>query len=177
MNRRIASVAVALGLLACATTTQVNYDHDPAYDFASLQSWDWMAEPGQVQGAAGVRSPLVEGRIREAIERNLDAKGYQRVEGGDPDFRVAFFGGADQKLDVRTTYDYYGYRWRTAVARTDVRQYTEGTLIIDVVDGERNELVWRGTGVAEVYADSPDEVTQQVNQVVTEVLEGFPPGQ
>jgi hypothetical protein len=176
MSRRIAAVAVAFGLLACAST-QVNYDHDPSYDFGSLRSWDWMAEPGQVQGAAGVRSPLVEQRIREAIGRNLDAKGYPRVEGGDSDFRVAFHGGADQKLDVRTTYDTYGYRWRVSVERTEVRQYTEGTLIIDIVDGDQNELVWRGIGVVEVHAGSPEEITEQVNQVVTDVLKVFPPGQ
>jgi hypothetical protein len=90
---------------------------------------------------------------------------------------VAFHGGADQKLDVRTTYDYYGYRWRVPVGRTEVRQYTEGTLIIDIVDGDQNELVWRGIGVVEVHADSPEEIAEQVNQVVTDVLKVFPPGQ
>jgi hypothetical protein len=174
--QRVASSAIVLGLMACASTTSVSYDHDQNYDFGGLQSWDWVASPGQVQGAAGARSPLVEARIRDAIERELSAKGYRRVEGGEPDFRVAYHGGSNEKLDVRTTYDYYGYRWRTAVATTDVREYTEGTLLIDVVDGVRKELVWRGIGVAEVYADNPQEVTEQVNKVVSDVLKGFPPG-
>jgi hypothetical protein len=172
--RRIAAVAIVLGSLACATTpARVNYDLDPNYDFAGLQSWDWMKEPGQA-GVAGGPSPLVVQRVRAAVERELAAKGYRRVEDGAPDFRVAVHGGTDQKLDVRTTYDYYGYRWRVPVERTDVRQYTEGTLIVDVVDGERNELVWRGTGVAEVRADSPEKITEQVDAVVSEILKNFP---
>lgn len=173
--RRISAIALALGSLTCATTAaRVNYDQDPGFDFGGLQTWDWMEAPGQAQGAA--RSPLVEQRIRDAIERELAAKGYNRTAtDGDVDFRVAFHGGTNQKLDVRTTYDYYGYRWRVPVERTDIREYTEGTLIVDIVDGERNELVWRGTGVAEVRAESPEEITQQVSAVVAEILKNFPP--
>jgi hypothetical protein len=166
------SLTLGLGLLACGTATRVNYDYDQSYDFTGLKRWDWMADPAQGGAAAVARSPLVDARIRAAIERELAAKGYARDEGaGDVDFHVAFLGGTDEKVDLTTTY--YGYRWRVPV--TEARQYTEGTLIVDVVDAERNELVWRGTGAAEVHAGDPDEVTKQVDQVVMEILKDFPP--
>lgn len=168
-------VAVGMGVLGCASV-QTQGDYDTNYDFGSLRTWDWMPEPGTSQGTTGRPNPMVERRIEEAIERELAGKGYQRVQDGNPDFRVAFFASAQDKLDVSTTYDYYGYRWRTvAVPRTDVREYTEGTLIVDIVDGSLNDLVWRGTGTGTLRNASPEESTQRINDAVRDVLEDFPP--
>ena len=169
------AAAVAVGLLACASV-QTQGDYDQSYDFSVLQTWDWMPEPGVTRGQTGQRNPIIERRIQDAVERELAAKGYRRVEGGEPDFRVAFFAAAEDKIDVTTTYDYYGYRWRVPVAQTDVHQYTQGTLILDIVDGSRNELVWRGTGTGVAGGGDPDQITQRINNAVSEVLKDFPPG-
>lgn len=170
----VITMAVAFGILACASV-ETQGDYDQAYDFSRLETWNWMPEPGVTRGPTGERNPLIERRIKEAVERELGAKGYRLTPGESVDFRVAFFASAEEKLDVSTTYDYFGYRWRVPVGRTEVHQYTEGTIILDIVDGTRNELVWRGTASGVVRGGEPDEVTERINKAVAEELKDFPP--
>jgi hypothetical protein len=95
----------------------------------------------------------------------------------NPDFSVAYYASARQKLDV--TYWDYGYPWwprwgplrRPGVAMTTL--YTEGTLIVDVVDPRSNELLWRGQSKSEV-SDDQQEYLRQVSKSVKAILERFP---
>ena len=62
------------------------------------------------------------------------------------------------------------------VQDTYVREYDEGTLIIDIVDAGSNELVWRGAAQGEVnLAASPQEREQRAQDAVQRILEDFPP--
>ena len=60
---------------------------------------------------------------------------------------------------------------------TDVYQYDETTLVIDIYDASKKEMVWRGT-VTGVVKDDPDQEEQKKNidNVVTKMLADFPPG-
>ena len=73
--------------------------------------------------------PLVDKRIRDAVDRELVAKGYRRVQDRSPDFYVAFYLSVEDKMDVYTVnrgyYDYWGYG--VSIPETRVRQYEEGT--------------------------------------------------
>ncbi|MCG8538261.1 MAG: DUF4136 domain-containing protein, partial [Pseudomonadales bacterium] len=58
--------------------------------------------------------------------------------------------------------------------------YTEGTLIIDVIDPENNQLKWRGTTKSRIttsQADSltVDERTEKVNAAVGAIMLEYPP--
>ena len=60
---------------------------------------------------------------------------------------------------------------RTGAVR--VESYKEGTLIIDLVDAERRELVWRGTATGAV-----SDLTQAEKKLfgaVGRIFEAFPP--
>ena len=53
-------------------------------------------------------SPLLEGRIMSAIQRELQAKGYDYVEGAEyADFAIAFTVGSREKIRVDTYPTYY----------------------------------------------------------------------
>lgn len=166
---------IAVAALAACASVQSQGDYDQSYDFRALQTWDWMPEPGETRGVTGQRNPLIERRIQDAVARELNAKGYRQAVGESVDFRVAYHASAEEKIDVSTTYDYYGYRWRTPLVYTDVREYTEGTIIVDVVDGTRNELVWRGTAIGVVRGGDPEDITERINNAINDVLKDFPP--
>ena len=59
----------------------------------------------------------------------------------------------------------------------DVYQYTQGTLVIDIVDAKTKTLVWRGsaTGTVDGQQRSPEEMQQRVNNVVAQIMANFPP--
>lgn len=123
------------------------------------------------------------GAVRAAVESTLLAKGYQKDE-TSPDFLVGYHLSLDKKLDVSTVNTHYGYagygvggRWGTfGFPETRVREYEQGTLIIDVVEASAHKLVWRGSGTRRVSRNpSPEQVTERVNAAVAEILAKFPP--
>ncbi len=57
-----------------------------------------------------------------------------------------------------------------------VRQYVQGTLVLDIVDGRTNELIWRGWATDRLDDDpKPKQVRHYVTAAVQKILEEFPP--
>ena len=48
--------------------------------------------------------------------------------------------------------------------------------MIDFIDAGSGNLLWRGTGVRRLRTESgPEEITQEVNEIVEKILTQFPP--
>lgn len=162
---------------ACASIA-VNTDFDPATDFGAYHTYRWVPEPQRATGDVRIdRNPLLDRRVRAAVERHLTAKGFEKRESGEVDFLVAYHASLEGKMDVTTMDRYYGYRRRgVLVQETMVREYDQGTLVLDIVDARTNELTWRGTAQAEVTgADTPEERTAKIDKAVEKTLAAFPP--
>ncbi len=57
-----------------------------------------------------------------------------------------------------------------------MREYLEGTLILDIVDDRNSKLIWRGWASGALDHDPrPDKVRMYVNKAVRKILEKFPP--
>ena len=51
-----------------------------------------------------------------------------------------------------------------------------GTLVIDVLDATREQLVWRGVGVKELDIDTkPEKRDEAVVKAVDKILKNYPP--
>ena len=51
-----------------------------------------------------------------------------------------------------------------------------GTLVVDVADAKKSELVWRGMGVKEVDTQAkPDKRDKNINQAVEKIFKNYPP--
>ena len=71
-----------------------------------------------------------------------------------------------------------GYRWGGGWGTTDVRvnEILVGTLVIDVADATKKEMVWRGMGVREVDVQAKAEKRDKnINNAVKKILKDFPP--
>ena len=61
-------------------------------------------------------------------------------------------------------------------AETRVREYEQGTLLLDFVDPETRQLLWRGSASARIRpSSSPEESQKRANEAVAAMLERFPP--
>lgn len=203
MNRncgRTSSLVAAAGLLllasACGPSIDVRSDFNPEVDFSKLHTFAWMPVATET-GDPRADSPILAGRVRRATVAEMKAKGFREVLPKDsPDFYVTYQAAIDHKMSVRSTPTYvggvgyagYGYRgwggrpWGGPVGyvgnETSVKQYDQGTLIIDVIDRERDDLIWRGSAQAKLRKDddrSSKERDKAAKEVVHEILEGFPP--
>jgi hypothetical protein len=174
---------LVLACVACAGI-RVNQDYDPSIDFRRLQTYSWIPGPQPKTGDLRLDSPLIDTRVRAAIDRSLAERGYQKLAEGIPDFLVGYHLSMDQKLDVRTTDTYYGYgagygrygRGGVVGFNTTVQQYDEGTIIIDIANGANDRLIWRGWGAQRLRRDpSPEQTTRAIDRAVIEILKQFPP--
>jgi hypothetical protein len=65
---------------------------------------------------------------------------------------------------------------RLPQTKTYVNEWEEGTLIIDIIDPRKNELMWRGTGTALIDENvSAEEDQEGLNDAVAKILKAFPP--
>ena len=64
--------------------------------------------------------------------------------------------------------------WNNQNVRVD--QYTEGTLFIDFIDKDGNELVWQGIGSGAMKMKSAEKKEERIKEFVKEILSDYPPG-
>ena len=175
LGRRAAAILVLAAAVGCSTM-RVDTDWDPEVDFGALHTYDW--RPGPQLGDPRVDHSLLQDRVRRAVDRVLATKGYQRRRTGVPDFHVSYIAAIQSKLDVRVVNDYYGYRpgWGTYQRDTYIREYDEGSLILDISDPTSTNLMWRGSAAAEInLSGTPQERQKVVSDAVDRMLERFPP--
>jgi hypothetical protein len=175
----VRSLLAVLWLAAGCSTMQIDSDWNPRARFDSLSTWDWLPGRPAVSTNLPTDLSLVAQRVETALEEGLTARGYQKVaEGTTPSFYVASHVAVDSKLEARTMYSSFGPGvWMgPSLAETYVDEYQQGTLLIDVIDPARREVIWRGRAQARVDDNSsPEKREARVREAVTKILAKFPP--
>ncbi len=58
---------------------------------------------------------------------------------------------------------------------TMVREYQEGSLIIEIIDAPTDQTIWRGWAQAEIKPSArPEERREQIHTAVQKILARFP---
>jgi len=185
MKNILALVAVGLLLSACETGPKIRANTAPNADLNSYKTYSFPAKLGTDRG--DVQTPLT-GYFKEAVRREMDARGYQFVEGGVADLWVNFHVNAREQTDIRSTPapyyggGYYGYRggvyggWYGGGTDVETVHYKVGTANIDVVDAQKKQLVWEGVAEGKLTDKVMKDPRAAVNAVVTEIYKQFPGG-
>jgi len=192
MNRSIAMVAAGLFALLAGCGPTISVDYDPATDFTGLKTFNWIpvAQERSVETPEGP-DPLLHKRIQFVLENQLIANGFIRQPEGTPDFYVGYRMVIDEKVNVTSINNYYGYSsgWgRTyyrggyygphtrSYQRSYVDYYEQGTLIVDISLPETRQLIWRATAEAELDPQTEQaKRDRKLKQAVSRMLEQFPP--
>lgn len=160
-----------LTLPACSTMT-VRADHDSQIDFGAYASFSIFERQGKERRKPQM-SELVDRRIASNLADNLEAKGFDSVSARNADFLVTFYTAVQKRVVVNNT-GWYGYRWNYwgGGARW-ARTYDEGTLVVDIIDRRKRELVWRSVGEGAFSTSNPSD--EKVAQRVEKIMRTFPP--
>ncbi len=174
----IAAAGLVALLTACAASgPRVTTNVDPAADFSAFKTYNLMRPLG-TDRPGGFRTPL-SNMLDDAVSLELERRGLQRSN--SPDLLVNFFVNTEQRMDVRqtpTAGSFHGHRrnrystWGSY--RTTVRQYTQGTLVIDLVDPKRNTLVWEGVAEGRLRRSDREITQERVDEVVGAILAELP---
>ncbi len=163
----------------------------PAPDLRTEHTFAFLPQP-KVRPS---RDRSLDERLRAVVTRELQHKGYRSVDPGQADFVVSFYTNLAGPLDSSTL----GYssekwerqhapdtppspveapdttndlgRWQTGYYR-DPRQYVNIQVVIDAVDPQRHELLWRGWARTK---SPPEELSLgELADAAVRVLERFP---
>jgi len=155
---------------------------DPEAEFATYSTYGFAEQLGTDRPGY---SSLLSQYLKAATTREMNARGYALRElSAGPDLTINFYVHTEEKIRTTTSPSsevYYGYRrgrydpWAGyAAVETEVRQYTEGTLTIDLVDTGDSRLVWEGTAVGRVRDDVRENLQPVIDSVVTDVFSRYP---
>jgi Domain of unknown function (DUF4136) len=188
MSVQFFSVLIVSGAFAGCAHTNVRTDFDPSADFSTYHTYYW-AGGKDISGGGTLENTLVDNRIKNIIGEQLSAKGLREVsEDATPDLAVLYWIGSKDKISVQTApaspahsrtvwsrYDaYWGGRWGRTYDEVVVRNYTEGTLIVDLIDAAKMQLAWRAYLVQTVDKD-PQKTAARAEANAVAAFAQFPP--
>jgi len=160
------------GGTAVAAETNVDYDHK--VDFSKFKTFT-------LKAGTPAQTPFAQQRLEESITAALTARGWSKATGGTGDVQVVtHVQHSTQKVADVTTFGYGGYPgWHGwggsyGTSSVSVREIPMGTLIMDIVDGSTNILVWRGVA-SDTLSDNADKMKKKVDKALTKLLRDFPP--
>jgi hypothetical protein len=181
-RRRLLLAGSLLGLLAmtgCASGPTIRSNADPSVDFTRFQTFNFM-QPLSTD-REGYQT-FISRDLIAATERELVGLGLKRTE-SSPDLLVNFSANLDQRLRVTQTPQSSagafgahrrGFYNTWPSYRTDVQQYTKGTLVVDVIDASRMQLVWDGVAVHRITQSRADNIGPVIDQAMREMFAQFP---
>jgi hypothetical protein len=161
MRSSIVGCAAVL-LVGSGCGASVSSTVTPGASLGHYQTYSFLT-PSNQEGQA--ESPATQ-EVHMALARELAKKGLMPAAPGQaPDFQVAYHVKTQQRMDV----SHYGYYW----GPTNVYSYTVGTLIVDFVDPQTNQVFWRGT--ASQVADNPSSPDlAKVDKAVAKLVKQYP---
>jgi hypothetical protein len=166
----------AILLSACASGPTIVSNTNPGTDFRVFQTYNFF-QPLGTDRAGGVRTPL-SSRLISSMNRELISRGMSLSD--SPDLLVDFVVSAEDRIDIRSTPSHTVHRshWNRSfntwpTYNTTVRQYTEGSLIIDLIDPATNTLV--GEGGAQSRIRSTEFTQQQIDEIVSKIMSQLMP--
>jgi Domain of unknown function (DUF4136) len=144
----------ALCLAGCESGPEIRADYDKAVDFGKYRTYNFLAAPG---GSNEVQS-LAQRILQNAAAREMESRGYTKADNAD--LLINFKGKLEEKVDIDSTpapmygpgwgyRGWYGAPYGAYGTEVSTRRYNVGTLVMDVIDREKKQVVFQG-GIEDV---------------------------
>jgi hypothetical protein len=175
---RLAAALLPLVLLAGCSSYRVTYDYDVTASYARYKTFDYYTS--KKKGTGGTTG-LMDKRVRAAVERELQAKGFVLETQADPDFLVTYYPVVQERRYRTTTRVGWGWGYRpfyggVGTSVSQVHKYKEGTIVIEIVDFKTNQMIWQGAAAGALTGlDTPEDADEVVPRAVRDILAKFPP--
>ena len=156
----------------------VRYNFLPGQDFSKYKTYNWVEVPN-------VEYPdeILDAQIKRAIDGQLSAKGFGKVEGNNADLRVAYqlaISEEKQWKSYSSGDEYWGWGgwggWggrSTTLTSSTIRV---GTLNLDFYDVALKKQVWRGEATKTLTKpNNPATLQRNLDRAMAKLLKNFPP--
>lgn len=166
-------------ITSCETPLKVTSDYDKSVDFKRYSTFSMLDMSSRDQAL----SQLNANRIINAVKAEMIKKGYTE-DSNAPDLKVNVVAILTPKSELSSSTNYYGYGgayrpygWGAGsggYTTYNVRDFTEGSLIIEVIDADESKLIWEGIGNKEIDKPSKDP-DKTIPEAIAKIMKDFPP--
>ncbi|TDG12941.1 DUF4136 domain-containing protein [Seongchinamella unica] len=174
----IAATLVAF-TTACTTPLEATTDYDSSFDFSKVRTIAIQPLEREALSAISI-SDMQEARIDAALAEQLRLQGFDIVKDNtDADMYLVWHLVTEERTDVRTynSMSYYNcWGCGPSVSDVSIRQYTQGTFIVDMIDPLRNRSVWRSIIESRLSSKPAEQGGEELRrQAAAAALAEFPP--
>lgn len=174
-------IVILFFFVGACSTIKVSADFDDVVDFTKFKTYSYL---GWSKNSSDLLNDLDKKRIESAFNNEFEARGMTYVETGG-DIEVSLYLVTDKKTAMTAYTDYYGgyggysfghpWGWGRGFATTSYHQYDYivGTLVCDVVDHEKKNLVWQGVGSGTVSENSTGR-KEKIPAAVSKIMGLYP---
>jgi hypothetical protein len=177
--KRAALIGTVLAMAAISGScayVRTTVDFDETVDFEAYDSYTWfnMASSPELGRPSTGANDIVEARIRRSVNREFERRGLSSGTPEEVDLLVTYHLALSQRVVLYSGGWGHPYRgwWGWGSSYGSARAYTEGTLVVDVVDRSSRRLVWRGIAEGAITRPNPSE--EHIAKVVSKLMTGFP---
>ena len=189
--RTLAVTAIVMGGLLVTTgcsSLKVNIIRDPSIAIAPGASWAWGPAPAEKKPEEldpRVNNSIIHERVQRAVDRVLAQKGFRQTDPNSADFLVAYRVGVKDARQVVTQtvpvgpnyWGGWGWGWGyygppPMVTSREIT-YTEGALMIDMIQRSTGKLGFRAIGVDQDVTGA-DGSEEQIQKTVEKLLQELP---
>jgi hypothetical protein len=170
MKFRISAVMICAMLGGCtlpvfAGNVRTDYNHQA--NFAQYHTYSW--------GNVKTSDPFYVDRIKQGVDKQLQAKGWQLVTSGASVTIFASDNLHNQK-EVQTMYDGFGGGWGGGFgdATTTTSKQLVANLVVDLFDGNSKNLLWRGLATEDLSTNA-NKNTKSLDSDIARMFKDFPP--
>ena len=159
-----------LALFFTSCVAHIKTYQKPNQDFSNYTTWCWLKGCDVVyQGPEQYYDQKTMEEITNVIAQQMYEKGYIQSDDSS-DLAVNYF--IIIKEDSTSVSDDYG-DIITASFYPQYEKFLKGSLVIDIIDREKSELIWRSS--ADKYMDiNPSYDPVMINKVITKAMQKFP---
>jgi len=155
-------IAFGATVIGCGPPIRVYSYWGPGTRFSeTTRTYDWAPDAQQTSGEGRPKNPRIDELIRQAVEKHLALKGYEKALQTKPDFWI------DYRVAREVRGNMYGGPGFT--------EFAEGSLALYVVNPANSKLIWRGIVRAALDdAAPPDKRVEILDRAVKKVLDQVP---
>jgi hypothetical protein len=182
-------VALILALIACSVmyAQDVRTNYMPGTDFAKYHTYAWVSDVQGVPAVGGHPDQILDAQVKEAIDSQMVAKGFTKVEdGGNADLLLGYQLAIDKEKQINGFGDNmggwgglggwgpWGGGFGTFSASTSSNYI--GTFVVGMYDPAAKKLVWIGAAQHAIEPSKKQEKNQErLNKGAQKLLKDFPP--
>jgi hypothetical protein len=141
-------------------TLEVRTFWSPGVDAAKIGSvYDWSPDNQDLHAKASPDAARVAERLKATLAEHFAARGYRQANNEKPDLWVSYYVGSKT----------------IGPGTAAVNFVNRGQLVVDLLDPERGDRLWRGTAQADVDTqDTPEARDKRIQEAVQRMIADLP---